>query len=192
MISNEILRDLNIKRTFMGVDKIKEYPVDVVKINIQFNFDNSEIESLKKDVTNRLTTRFISLVNSVFEKNPDRVILLGFSPEYRINQEWSLPVFNFRFFIIGNNLSEKETKIRSIAKETMSTNIGGEVQIMFKRVFNREDLFFELYPNTMMDEVLALLLNGDDNSVISKDSLELMAAPINLKKRVDFVQYYMH
>ena len=176
----------------MGVDNIKEYPVDVIKINIQFNFDNSEIESIKTQVINRMISRFISIVNSVFKKNAEQVILLGFSPEYRINQEWSLPIFNFRFFIIGKNLTEKETKIRSLANETMISNIGGEAQIMFKRVFNREDLFFELYPNTMMDEVLTLLLNSDDDSVISKDSLELMASPINLKKRSDFIQYYMH
>ena len=192
MISNEILRDLNIKRAFMGVDNIKDYPIDVIKINIQFDFDNSEIESLKKDTINRLTTRFISLVNSVFKKSPDQVILLGFSTEYRINREWSLPVFNFRFFIIGDNLLEKETKIRNLTKETMITNIGGESQVMYKRVFNREDLFFELYPNTMMDEVISLLSNGDSNTIVTSDSLELMATPINLKKRVDFLQYYMH
>jgi len=34
MISNEIIRDLNIKRTFMGVDKVKFYPLDLVKLTL--------------------------------------------------------------------------------------------------------------------------------------------------------------
>jgi hypothetical protein len=70
--------------------------------------------------------------------------------------------------VCGDNLLEKETKIRNLTKETMITNIGGESQVMYKRVFNREDLFFELYPNTMMDEVLSLLSNGDNNKIVTR------------------------
>jgi len=191
MITNEILRDLNIKRTFKGVNLVDEFPIDLIKINIQFNFDNSKLEFLDKKVSIKLISNFISLVNSVFKKNPNQVLLLGFSPEYRINQEWHLPEFNFRFFIIGYKIHNKESEIKDRIKK-MKSIIGGDYKTLFKRVYNKEDLFFELYPNTMMDDVLKLLLNNDNDNIVSKDALELMATPILLKKRVDFVSYFIN
>lgn len=192
MITNEILRDLNIKRTFKGVNLINEYPVELIKINIHFNFDNSKLDLLNKQVNIKLISNFISLVNSIFKKNPNNVQLLGFSPEYRINQEWFLPEFNFRFFIVGNKIHSKETEIKDIINKTMKSNIGGDYETLFKVVYDKEDLFFELYPNTMMDDVMKLLLHNDNENIVSKDSLELMANPILIKKRVDFISYFIN
>ena len=48
MISNEILRDLNIKRTFMGVDKVQSYPVDLVKLSLKYELDKSKPQELDR------------------------------------------------------------------------------------------------------------------------------------------------
>ena len=46
MISNELLRDLNIKRTFMGVDKVKSYPIDLVKLTVNYELDKSKLQEI--------------------------------------------------------------------------------------------------------------------------------------------------
>ena len=48
MISNEILRDRNIKRTFMGVDKVQSFPVDLVKLSLKYELDKSKLQEIDR------------------------------------------------------------------------------------------------------------------------------------------------
>jgi hypothetical protein len=69
--------------------------------------------------------------------------------------------------------------------------VGGDTGVYVKGLHNREDLFFELYPTTMLDEVLNLLMNMDIQTIIPEDLLQIMFEPINLKNPSDFVSYYL-
>ena len=60
MISNEILRDLNIKRTFMGVDMVQSYPVDMVKLTIKHELYNSKLQEIDRGTQYDLREWFIN------------------------------------------------------------------------------------------------------------------------------------
>ena len=60
MISNEILRDLNIKRTFMGVDKVQSYPVDLVKLTVKYELDKSKLQEINRGTQYDLRQWFIN------------------------------------------------------------------------------------------------------------------------------------
>jgi len=192
MISNEILRDLNIKRTFMGVDKVQSYPIDLVKLTVKYELDKSKLQEIDRGTQDDLIQSFLSVVSKIFKKSPNDILLLGFSPEYRIDIEWALPIFYFKFFVVGENLKSKESELRQAFKDHLKSEVGGSMNLSVKTVLDREDLFFELYPNSMLDEVLNRLMNMDENSFFTKELMELFAVPISLKSRNDFIDYYRH
>ena len=176
----------------MGVDKVQSYPVDLVKLTVKYELDKSKLQEIDQGTQDNLIQSFLSVVSKIFKKSPNDILLLGFSPEHRIDIEWASPIFCFKFFVVGENLKSKESELRQAFKNHLKSEVGVSMNLSVKPVLHREDLFFELYPNSMLDEVLNRLMNMDENSFFTKELMELFSVPISLKSRNDFIDYYRH
>ena len=190
MIGSDLIRDLNIKRTFMVVDKIKKYPIELMKISVKCNIEDCDYKDMTKLQYKEMIKEFVVILKETFKNKIDRIFRIGVSPEYRLDAQWGTPIFNFRFFVLGYEIMEFENRI---LKESgrIANIVGGDTSVYVKGIHNREDLFFELYPTTMLDEVLNLLMNMDIQTIIPEDLLQIMFEPINLKNPSDFVSYYL-
>ena len=190
MIGSDLIRDLNIKKTFMVVDKVKIYPVELMKISVKCNIEDCDYKDMTKSQYKEMIKEFVMILKETFKNKIDRIFRIGVSPEYRIDAQWATPIFNFRFLVLGYEIMEFENRI---LKESgrIANVVGGDTSIYVKGLHNREDLFFELYPTTMLDEVLNLLMNMDIQTIIPEDLLQIMFEPINLKNPSDFVSYYL-
>jgi hypothetical protein len=190
MIGSDLIRDLNIKKTFMVVDKVKIYPVELMKISVKCNIEDCDYKDMTKSQYKEMIKEFVMILKETFKNKIDRIFRIGVSPEYRIDAQWATPIFNFRFLVLGYEIMEFENRI---LKESgrIANVVGGDTSVYVKGIHNREDLFFELYPTTMLDEVLNLLMNMDIQTIIPEDLLQIMFEPINLKNPSDFVSYYL-
>ena len=190
MIGSDLIRDLNIKTTFMVVDKIKKYPIELMKISVKCNIEDCDYKDMTKLQYKEMIKEFVVILKETFKNKIDRIFRIGVSPEYRLDAQWGTPIFNFRFFVLGYEIMEFENRI---LKESgrIANVVGGDTSVYVKGIHNREDLFFELYPTTMLDEVLNLLMNMDIQTIIPEDLLQIMFEPINLKNPSDFVSYYL-
>ena len=190
MIGSDLIRDLNIKKTFMVVDKVKIYPVELMKISVKCNIEDCDYKDMTKSQYKEMIKEFVMILKETFKNKIDRIFRIGVSPEYRIDAKWATPIFNFRFLVLGYEIMEFENRI---LKESgrIANVVGGDTSVYVKGIHNREDLFFELYPTTMLDEVLNLLMNMDIQTIIPEDLLQIMFEPINLKNPSDFVSYYL-
>jgi hypothetical protein len=190
MIGSDLIRDLNIKRTFMAVDKVKEYPIELMKISVKCNIEDCEYKDMTKSQYKEMIKQFVMILKETFNHKMDMIFQIGVSPEYRIDANWSTPIFNFRFFVLGYGIMEFENRILKESSRIANV-VGGDTSVCIKGIHNREDLFFELYPTTMLDEVLNLLMNMDIQTILPEDLLQIMFEPINLKNPSDFVSYYL-
>jgi hypothetical protein len=190
MIGSDLIRDLNIKKTFLVVDKVKIYPVELMKISVKCNIEDCDYKDMTKSQYKEMIKEFVMILKETFKNKIDRIFRIGVSPEYRIDAQWATPIFNFRFLVLGYEIMEFENRI---LKESgrIANVVGGDTSVYVKGIHNREDLFFELYPTTMLDEVLNLLMNMDIQTIIPEDLLQIMFEPINLKNPSDFVSYYL-
>jgi hypothetical protein len=174
----------------MVVDKVKIYPVELMKISVKCNIEDCDYKDMTKSQYKEMIKEFVMILKETFKNKIDRIFRIGVSPEYRIDAKWATPIFNFRFLVLGYDIMEFENRI---LKESgrIAIVVGGDTSVYAKGIHNREDLFFELYPTTMLDEVLNLLMNMDIQTIIPEDLLQIMFEPINLKNPSDFVSYYL-
>jgi len=174
----------------MVVDKIKKYPIELMKISVKCNIEDCDYKDMTKLQYKEMIKEFVVILKETFKNKIDRIFRIGVSPEYRLDAQWGTPIFNFRFFVLGYEIMEFENRI---LKESgrIANVVGGDTSVYVKGIHNREDLFFELYPTTMLDEVLNLLMNMDIQTIIPEDLLQIMFEPINLKNPSDFVSYYL-
>ena len=189
MIGSDLIRDLNIKKTFIVVDKVI-YPVELMKISVKCNIEDCDYRDMTKSQYKEMIKEFVIILKETFKNKIDKILQIGVSPEYRIDAQWGTPIFNFRFIILGYEIIEFENRI---LKESgrIANIVGGDTNVYVKKIYNREDLFFEIYPNTMLDEVLNLLMNKDIQTIFPEELLQIMFEPINLKNPSDFVSYYL-
>jgi hypothetical protein len=190
MIGSDLIRDLNIKKTFIVVDKVNKFPIELIKISIKCSIEDCAYKTLTKSQYQDMIEEFIKILKVTFKGKTDKILQIGVSPEYRIDSNWATSIFNFRFIILGRNIIEMEPKILK-SSGRIAEVIGGNASVYSKSIDNREDLFFELYPTTMLDEVLNLLINSDIQTIIPEELLQIMFEPINMKNPSDFVRFYL-
>ena len=142
MIGSDLIRDLNIKTTFMVVDKIKKYPIELMKISVKCNIEDCDYKDMTRSQYKEMIKEFVVILKETFQDKMFRIFQIGVSPEYRIDSQWGTSIFNFRFIILGNGIMTFENRI---LKESgrISKVIGGDTNVTSKVISNREDLFFD-------------------------------------------------
>jgi hypothetical protein len=190
MIGSDLIRELYGRKTFMVVDKVKKYPIELIKISVKCNIEDCDYKDMTMYQYKEMIKEFVMILKETFKNKIDRLLRIGVSPEYRIDSEWGTSIFNFRFLILGTGIMPFENRIIKESNRITKV-IGGDTNVIAKVISNREDLFFELYPNTMLDEVLNLMMNMDIQSIIPEQLLQIMFEPINLRDPSDFVRYYL-
>ena len=190
MLGSDIIRDINIKRTFTAVDNIEKYPIDLIKITLKCDYEECDFKNLTKTQYTELIKSFITILKSIMKGKVKNIRYLGVSSEYRLDPYWATSIVVFKFFMIGYDLKSYEDKI---LRETdqITQVFGGEANVTSETIHDREKLFFELYPNTMLDEVVNLLLNVDIQNLYPEELLELMMSPITFKSPSEFVEYFL-
>ena len=190
MLGSDIIRDLNIKRTFVAVDGIEKYPVDLIKITLKCEFEDCDFKEISKAQFKDLIEGFVSILKQSLKGKIRNVNHLGISSEYRIDSYWSTPIVIFKLFVIGNNIMEYSDKVMREANQ-LTLIVGGHASVTSQTIHDREKLFFEIYPNTMLDEVMNLLMNVEKQNFYPEELLELMMSPITIKPPSEFVEYFL-
>lgn len=190
MLGSDIIRDLNIKRTFTAVDNIEKYPVDLIKITLKCDYEDCDFKDVTKAQYTDLIKSFITVLKKTMKGKVRDIRYLGVSSEYRLDSYWATSIIIFRFFVIGHEIKSFENKI---LRETnlITQVVGGDTNVTSETIHDREKLFFELYPNTMLDEVINLLLNVDIQNFYPEELLQLMMSPITIKSPSEFVEYFL-
>lgn len=190
MLGADIIRDLNIKETFIAVDGIEKYPIDLIKITLKCEFEDCNFKESTKAQFSDLIENFVSIVKQTLKRKIRDVSYLGVSTEYRIDSNWATPIVIFKFFVIGIDISKYSNKV--IRESNQLTQIvGGDASVTSETIHDREKLFFELYPHTMLDEVVILLINIEKQNFYPEELLELMMSPIRIKPPFEFVEYFL-
>lgn len=190
MLGSDIIRDLNIKRTFTAVDNIEKYPVDLIKITLKCDYEDCDFKDVTKAQYTDLIKSFITVLKKTMKGKFRDIRYLGVSSEYRLDSYWATSIIIFKFFVIGYEIKSFENKI---LRETnlITQVVGGDTNVTSETIHDREKLFFELYPNTMLDEVINLLLNVDIQNLYPEELLQLMMSPITIKSPSEFVEYFL-
>lgn len=190
MLGSDIIRDLNIKRTFTAVDNIEKYPVDLIKITLKCDYEDCDFKDVTKAQYTDLIKSFITVLKKAMKGKVRDIRYLGVSSEYRLDSYWATSIIIFKFFVIGHEIKSFENKI---LRETnlITQVVGGDTNVTSETIHDREKLFFELYPNTMLDEVINLLLNVDIQNLYPEELLQLMMSPITIKSPSEFVEYFL-
>lgn len=190
MLGSDIIRDLNIKRTFTAVDNIEKYPVDLIKITLKCDYEDCDFKDVTKAQYTDLIKSFITVLKNTMKSKVRDIRYLGVSSEYRLDSYWATSIIIFKFFVIGYEIKSFENKI---LRETnlITQVVGGDTNVTSETIHDREKLFFELYPNTMLDEVINLLLNVDIQNLYPEELLQLMMSPITIKSPSEFVEYFL-
>lgn len=190
MLGSDIIRDLNIKRTFTAVDNIEKYPVDLIKITLKCDYEDCDFKDVTKAQYTDLIKSFITVLKKTMKSKVRDIRYLGVSSEYRLDSYWATSIIIFKFFVIGHEIKSFENKI---LRETnlITQVVGGDTNVTSETIHDREKLFFELYPNTMLDEVINLLLNVDIQNLYPEELLQLMMSPITIKSPSEFVEYFL-
>lgn len=190
MLGSDIIRDLNIKRTFTAVDNIEKYPVDLIKITLKCDYEDCDFKDVTKAQYTDLIKSFITVLKKTMKGKVRDIRYLGVSSEYRLDSYWATSIIIFKFFVIGHEIKSFENKI---LRETnlITQVVGGDTNVTSETIHDREKLFFELYPNTMLDEVINLLLNVDIQNLYPEELLQLMMSPITIKSPSEFVEYFL-
>jgi hypothetical protein len=189
MLESDYIRNLNIKKTFQAIDKIKDYPIEVIRISLKYELHDNGLGFFTKNLYDLIVSEFISLVKKVFKKYEKHIDFLGASPEFRIDHVLGIPVFIFRFFIIGKAILDK---LKLIEYESTQFNFYLDFDISIARlsVESRESLFNELYPNTMLDEVVNLMVRPEKYKDIPQDMIKIMMEPIYIDSVQSFIDLY--
>lgn len=190
MLGSDIIRDLNIKRTFTAVDNIEKYPVDLIRITLKCDYEDCDFKDVTKAQYTDLIKSFITVLKKTMKGKVRDIRYLGVSSEYRLDSYWATSIIIFKFFVIGYEIKSFENKI---LRETnlITQVVGGDTNVTSETIHDREKLFFELYPNTMLDEVINLLLNVDIQNLYPEELLQLMMSPITIKSPSEFVEYFL-
>lgn len=190
MLGSDIIRDLNIKRTFTAVDNIEKYPIDLIRITLKCDYEDCDFKDVTKAQYTDLIKSFITVLKKTMKGKVRDIRYLGVSSEYRLDSYWATSIIIFKFFVIGHELKSFENKI---LRETnlITQVVGGDTNVTSETIHDREKLFFELYPNTMLDEVINLLLNVDIQNLYPEELLQLMMSPITIKSPSEFVEYFL-
>lgn len=190
MLGSDIIRDLNIKRTFTAVDNIEKYPVDLIKITLKCDYEDCDFKDVTKAQYTDLIKSFVTVLKKTMKSKVRDIRYLGVSSEYRLDSYWATSIIIFKFFVIGYEIKSFENKI---LRETnlITQVVGGDTNVTSETIHDREKLFFELYPNTMLDEVINLLLNVDIQNLYPEELLQLMMSPITIKSPSEFVEYFL-
>lgn len=190
MIGSDIIRDLNIKRTFTAVDNIEKYPVDLIKITLKCDYEDCDFKDVTKAQYTDLIKSFITVLKKTMKGKVRDIRYLGVSSEYRLDSYWATSIIIFKFFVIGYEIKSFENKILRETNQITQV-VGGDANVTSETIHDREKLFFELYPNTMLDEVINLFLNVEIQNLYPEELLELMMSPITIKSPSEFVEYFL-
>jgi hypothetical protein len=190
MLGADIIRDLNIKETFIAVDGIENYPIDLIKITIKCEFEDCDFKEITKAQFTDLIENFVSIIKQSLKGKIRDVSYLGVSSEYRIDSYWATPIVIFKFFMIGKNIMEYSGNVMRESNQ-LTRIVGGDASVTSETIHDREKLFFELYPHTMLDEVMNLLMNIEKQNFYPEELLELMMSPIRIKPPFEFVEYFL-
>jgi hypothetical protein len=115
--------------------------------------------------------------------------LVGTSTEYRIDNSDGSPIILFRYFILSNNLDNNYRAIVKASKQ-LGVKFGGEVSTDYKNVKSKEGLFFELYPNTMLDDVVHKFYRGSKmKQMINDELVKILLEPVCFLPFIEFVDF---
>lgn len=190
MIGSDIIRDLNIKRTFTAVDNIEKYPIDLIKITLRCDYEDCDFKDITKTQYTDLIKSFVAIIKSTMKGRVKDIRYLGVSSEYRLDSYWATSIVIFKFFVIGYEIKSFENKILRETNQITQV-VGGDANVTSETIHDREKLFFELYPNTMLDEVVNLLLNVEIQNLYPEELLQIMMSPITIKSPSQFVEYFL-
>jgi hypothetical protein len=188
MIESDFIRNANIRKTFQAVDSVR-LPIELAQITILFDKSNSVLKDLDKDVHLRLMSDFIQLILDIFNMPENKTHLVGTSTEYRIDNSDGSPIILFRYFILSNNLDNNYRAIVKASKQ-LGVKFGGEVSTDYKNVKSKEGLFFELYPNTMLDDVVHKFYRGSKmKQMINDELVKILLEPVCFLPFIEFVDF---
>ena len=190
MLGADIIRDLNIKSTFVAVDGVEKYPIELIKITLKCEFEDCNFKEMTKSQYKNLIENFVANLKMSLKGKIRDVSYLGVSSEYRIDSYWATPIVIFKFFVLGYNILQYSDKIMRETNQ-LTKIVGGHVNITSETIHDREKLFFEMYPHTMLDEVVNLLFNIEHQNFYPEELLELMMAPITIKPPFEFIEYFL-
>ena len=188
MIESDFIRNANIRKTFQAVDSVR-LPIELAQITILFDKSNSVLKDLDKDVHLRLMSDFIQLILDIFNMPENKTHLVGTSSEYRIDNSDGSPIIIFRYFILSYNLDKHYRAIVKASKQ-LGVKFGGEVPTDYKNVKSKEGLFFELYPNTMLDDVVHKFYRGSKmKQMINDELVKILLEPVCFLPFIEFVDF---
>ena len=145
MITNNLNRKENIKLANSFVKSIEKFPVEVIRIQLSFDYFESEFTTITEQEILKLTEQIPDLLIKNFQKKNDKIGLVLF-PDFDWDSDQFIHKVGVNYILVGYGLKDRLEMVKQTMNDFVKKNIGGDLKIVFLPVNSSEDVFLEIFP----------------------------------------------
>ena len=145
MIKNNLNRKENIQLANSFVKSIEKFPVELIRIQLSFDYFESEMTAITGQEIVKLTKQIPDLLLKNFQKKNDKIGLVLF-PDFDWDPDQFIHRVGVNYIFVGMNLKESLGDLKETIRNYVTKNIGGDIHVGFRAINTSEDVFIEIFP----------------------------------------------
>ncbi len=145
MITNNLNRKENIQLANSFVKSIEKFPVELIRIQLSFDYFDAEFSSVKEQEIINLTEQIPDLLLKNFQKKNEKIGLVLF-PDFDWDSDQFIHKVGVNYILVGYGLKDRLEMVKQTMNDFVKKNIGGDLKVVFLPVNSSEDVFLEIFP----------------------------------------------
>ena len=187
MITNNLNRKENIQLANLFVKSIEKFPVELIRIQLSFDYFDAEFSSVKEQEIINLTEQIPDLLLKNFQKKNEKIGLVLF-PDFDWDSDQFIHKVGVNYILVGYGLKDRLEMVKQTMNDFVKKNIGGDLKIVFLPVNSSEDLFLEIFPvqfEAVLRNVEWFFSINMYPSFYSRSLFNFLIAPLKICKKMN-------
>ena len=187
MVKNNLNRKENIQLANLFVKSIGKFPVELIRIQLSFDYFESELTTITEQEILKLTQQIPDLLLKNFQKKNDKIGLVLF-PDFEWDSDQFIHRVGVNYILVGMNLKENLGDIKETMWNYVTKNIGGDLNIVFRPMNTSEDVFIEIFPvqfEAVLRDVDLFFIVNQYPKFYSRPLFDFLVSPLKICKTMN-------
>jgi hypothetical protein len=192
MVKNNLNRKENIQLANLFVKSIGKFPVELIRIQLSFDYFESELTTITEQEILKLTQQIPDLLLKNFQKKNDKIGLVLF-PDFEWDSDQFIHRVGVNYILAGLNLKESLGDIKQTIWNYVTKNIGGDLHVGFRAKNTSEDVFLEIFPvqfEVMLRDVDLFFTVNLYPKFYSRPLFDFLVSPLKICKTMNNKQIH--
>ena len=137
------------------MDKLDEFPVDMVEIGITQSLLSSKLTSMNQETIEKIFNSIIYITKNNLGENYNNIDVIAYRIDTEESEVFSMDYIQHRLILLGNGFIEKIPTLKENLNNFISQKIGGTLSIDVRENQQNEEIHTDLMnqsPNSKRDE----------------------------------------